>query len=156
MAPEPNGVVSLAKIMKKKFPYDAKATREQQAARTQTMWDYLRGKLNYAVVAHEMGHTIGERHNFTSSWDKFNYRPQYWQLRTRGNTVNTPCTGPVADGSQCVGPRYFDPLDQDEIDQMIWMWSQTSVMDYPGDITQDTLGLGVYDYSAARAFYADV
>jgi hypothetical protein len=29
-------------------------------------------------------------------------------------------------------------------------------MDYAGDLTQDTLGLGVYDYSAMRAFYADV
>ena len=36
------------------------------------------------------------------------------------------------------------------------MWSQTTVMDYAGDTTQDTLGLGVFDYSAARAFYADV
>jgi len=80
-----------------------------------------------------------------------NYRPQYWQLRTRGGTVTDTCTGPVADGSTCIGPRYYDPLDQDELDQMIWMWSQTTVMDYAGDTTQDTLGLGVYDYSAARA-----
>jgi hypothetical protein len=33
-------------------------------------------------------------------------------------------------------PAYYDPLDQDEIDQMIWMWSQTTVMDYAGDTTQ--------------------
>ena len=36
------------------------------------------------------------------------------------------------------------------------MWSQTSIMDYAGDMTQDTIGIGVYDYSAARAFYGDV
>jgi hypothetical protein len=156
MAPEPTGVVPLAKIMAKKFPYDANASAGDQASRLDRMWNFVRGKLNYAVIAHEMGHTVGLRHNFASSFDSFNYRPQYWQLRTRGGQVTTPCTGPVADGAACVGPRYFDPLDKDEVDQMIWMWSQTSVMDYAGDPTQDTIGLGVYDYSAARAFYADV
>jgi hypothetical protein len=155
-APEPTGIVPLAKVLSGKFPYDSNATAAAKTARVEKMWNYIRGKLNYSVIAHEMGHTIGLRHNFGSSYDKFNYRPQYWQLRTRGGTVVRPCTGPETDGSQCVGPRYYDPLDQDEIDQMIWMWSQTSVMDYAGDTTQDTLGLGVYDYAATRAFYADL
>ena len=155
-APEPTGIVPLAKIMKVKFPYDPNASAKDQASRIDKMWNYLRSKLNYAVIAHEMGHTVGMRHNFASSFDKFNYRPQYWQLRTRGGSVTKLCDGPVDDGSTCIGPRYYDPLDQDEIDQMLWMWSQTTVMDYAGDTTVDTLGLGVFDYSAARAFYADI
>ena len=75
---------------------------------------------------------------------------------TKSGKVTKACDGPVADGSTCVGPRYFDPLDKDETDQLIWMWSQTSIMDYAGDMTQDTIGIGVYDYSAARSFYGDV
>ena len=39
---------------------------------------------------------------------------------------------------------------------MIWMFMQSSVMDYPGDVSQDTLGLGAYDFAAARMFYGDV
>jgi hypothetical protein len=39
---------------------------------------------------------------------------------------------------------------------MIWMYEQSSVMDYPGDVSQDTLGLGSYDFAAARMFYGDV
>jgi hypothetical protein len=104
-APEPTGIVPLAKIMKDKFPFDSNATAADQAKRVDKMWNYLRSKLNYAVIAHEMGHTMGMRHNFASSWDKFNYRPQYWQLRTRGGDVTDICTGPVTDGSKCIGPR---------------------------------------------------
>ena len=32
---------------------------------------------------------------------------------------------------------------------------QSSVMDYPGDVSMDTLGLGAYDFAAARMFYGD-
>jgi len=35
---------------------------------------------------------------------------------------------------------------------MIWMFMQSTVMDYPGDVSQDTIGLGVYDFAAARMF----
>jgi hypothetical protein len=156
MAPEPTAVVPLAKLMAKKFPYDPNASATDQGARIARMRAYLKKKLHYGVIAHEMGHTLGLAHNFASSWDKMNYRPQYWQLRTRGGTVTKRCDGPTTDGASCIGPRYFDPLDQDEIDQMIWLWSQTSIMEYPGEPTQDTLGLGVYDTAAVRSFYADV
>lgn len=155
-APEPTGIPALSKVMQRKFPFDPALTGEAKKERLLRMWNYLRSKLNYNVILHEMGHTVGLRHNFVSSYDRFNFKPQYWQLRTRGGTVTEPCDGPTADGASCIGPRYFDPLDQDEIDQSVWTWQQTSVMDYAGDLTQDMLGLGVYDYAAARMFYADV
>jgi hypothetical protein len=36
------------------------------------------------------------------------------------------------------------------------MFSQSTVMDYPGELTQDLIGLGIYDFAAARFFYGDV
>jgi hypothetical protein len=165
-APEPTGLPALAKIVKAKFPYDENASAGDQKERLLKIWDYLRAKLNYNVILHEMGHTVSLRHNFVSSYDKINYKPQYWQLRTKGGTVTKICKGdepPLGGpegsgepGENCIGPRYFDPLTTEEADQSIWTWQQTSVMDYAGDITQDMLGLGVYDYAAARMFYADV
>jgi len=153
-APEPTGIPSLAKVMAEKFPVlDALATAPEKAARLEKMWNYLRYKLNFNVILHEMGHTVGLRHNFVSSYDKYNYKTQYWQLRTDSGRVKTMCDGPQQDGADCVGPRYFDPLTDNEIDNSIWTWQQTSVMDYAGDITQDMLGLGVYDMAAARMFY---
>ena len=100
-------------------------------------------------------HTVGLRHNFTSSFDAYNYRPQYWQLRTNNGAVTDACSGPVSDGNACIGPRYYDPLTPEEINQSIETWAQTSVMDYAGESTQDWVGLGIYDYAAVRAFYAD-
>lgn len=166
-APEPSSVVAIGNLLKKKFPpLDAdgmpveleNATPGQKQQRIQRMWDYVRGRMHYGVLLHEMGHTIGLRHNFVSSFDKFNYRPQYWQLRTKDGSVDQPCLNEQSDptGENCIGPRYYDPLTQDEVENSLYTWAQTTVMEYSGELTHDWLGLGVYDYAAARMFYGDV
>jgi hypothetical protein len=162
-AVEPSSVIAISNLLNRKFgAYDPAASPGAQSERIQKMWDYVRGKMHYGVLLHEMGHTIGERHNFTSSYDKFNYRPQYWQLRTGDGAtkqrVTQRCTSPTTDptGENCIGPRYYDPMTQAEIENSIYTWAQTTVMDYSGELTHDWLGLGVYDYAAARMFYGDV
>jgi hypothetical protein len=162
-APEPSSMPALGKLFERKFGvFDPAAPQAAQADRANRMWNYVRGRMHYGVLLHEMGHTIGERHNFTSSFDKFNYRPQYWQLRAKvsssGQGVTTECKGPDTDptGQDCVGPRYYDPLTPEEVDNSIYTWAQTTVMDYSGELTHDWLGLGIYDYAAARMFYGDI
>ena len=157
-APEPTGLPTFAKVLKDKFPAANYGKSETELARrSNDMWNYIRYKMHYSVILHEMGHTFGLTHNFTGSYDKFNYRPQYWQLRTKSGTVTRVCSGsPNEDPETCIGPRYFDPPTKAENDGAIWTWMHTTVMDYPGDLTHDTLGLGVYDYAAARMFYGDV
>ena len=37
---------------------------------------------------------------------------------------------------------------------MIWMFMHSTVMDYPGETSQDFMGLGATDFAAARFFSA--
>lgn len=153
--PEPSGIVGVAKGLKRKFAPRADETPYEARARAVAMREYVRRRLHYGVVIHEMGHSVGLRHNFSSSAAPLFYRPQYWQLRTSNGQTLAPCADAVADGASCVGPRYFDPLTAEENDQLIWMFQQSSVMDYSGDLTVKWLGLGAYDFAATRFFYGD-
>ncbi len=156
-APEATGISGLADAIARKFPRQEEESAADSQKRYEQMFRYIRRQYQYAVIAHEMGHSIGLRHNFVSSFAALHFRPQYWQLRTKNGTVSELCDGsPGEDPETCVGPRYFDSLTEQEQDQMIWMFQHSSVMDYPGDVSQDLLGLGVYDVAAARFFYGDV
>ncbi len=159
-APAPLAIANLANTFENKFgPFNPLAAHEDQLAHAEAIRLYIAHRAHYAVITHEMGHSIGLRHNFVSSSDAFNYRPQYWALRTSAGTVTTPCTTlgtGTTPGANCVGPRYYDPVTDEESNNLIEMWMQSSTMDYAGETTQDQLGLGAYDFAAARMFYGDV
>ena len=163
-APEPSSVVDLGRVLEFKFPLaDADPNTEGVQADAKAIYDrnekwrdYIRRRITHGVLAHEMGHSMGLRHVFTSSFDAINYRPQYWQLRTRDGEETAYCDQPTNDGRDCVGPRWRDPVTDTERDGMIYSWQQTSVMDYPGDLTQEMLDIGPYDRAAIRFAYADV
>lgn len=155
-APAPMAIPDLANLLEAKFgKFDPAASTADQLARANRMQKFLAQRAHYAVITHEMGHSIGLRHNFVSSSDAFNYRPQYWQLRTDNGTNISRCNTVDPTGA-CVGPRYFDPVNATEKKNLISMFMQSSTMDYAGEATQDLLGLGAYDFAAARMFYGDV
>lgn len=163
-APEPSSMADWAAIMDRKFPLEDEdpATPGKQAspaavaARNAKWHDFVRRQLTYGVLEHELGHSMGLRHQFTSTFDALNFHPQYWQLRTQNGELSQPCTATTSDGTTCVGPRWLDPVNKTEREGLIWRWQHTSTMDYPGDLTQDTLGLGAYDRAAVRLSYSDV
>ncbi len=155
-APEPISVADWAKIMAEKFPLPENPSPTEVMNRNQKWHDYLRRHLTRGVILHELGHSMGLRHVFTSTYDALNFQTQYWQLRTRDGEETEYCSEPTSDGASCVGPRWRDPVTEDERRGLIWMWHHTSVMDYPGDLTQESLGIGAYDRAAIRFAYADV
>ncbi len=155
-ATAPLGYAELSTVFQAKFgSFNKDDSKEVQRDRALKMKDYLRRRAQYAVISHEMGHSFALRHNFVSSSDPYNYRPQYWQLRTDDKKVTTKCTT-ASDGKDCVGPRYFDAVTSNESKNLIHMWAASSTMEYAGEPTQDMLGLGAYDFAATRAFYGDV
>ncbi len=115
---------------------------------------WLRQEFSKGVLAHEMGHAMGLRHNFAASFDSFNYEPQYWQLRTRNGAVTAQCADGNQDGAACIGPRWKDPVTPEELNNGINRYATTSVMDYPGEQTQDMNLPGKYDRAALRFGYA--
>ncbi|MBL8912173.1 MAG: hypothetical protein JNM17_15890 [Archangium sp.] len=155
-APAPMGIADLADVLEAKFgAFDPGASKNDQSSHAERARKWIAQRAHYAVVTHEMGHSIALRHNFVSSSDAWNFRPQYWQLRTDNGTRTTPCTG-VATPANCLGPRTMDPITDNERKNLLPMFMQSSTMDYAGEATQDLLGLGAYDFAAARMFYGDV
>ncbi|MFN3199081.1 MAG: hypothetical protein ACE366_11840 [Bradymonadia bacterium] len=155
-APAPMSLTGMGDMLEAKFgQMSASDDPAVQLDRAERMRTYLKRKAHYAVMSHEMGHSVGLRHNFVSSSNAYHYRPQYWQLRTKNGTITEDCTGVTRDGENCIGPRYFDPMTAEERDNLIWMWMHSSMMDYAGEYSQDMLGLSAYDYAATRMFYGD-
>jgi hypothetical protein len=159
--PEPDALVGMARMAQKLYPLpDAKdqnfAAKKYQ--RDQALHQWIREQFHVSVIAHEMGHSMGLRHNFTGSWDALNYKPQYWQLRSR-NGQEKACSDvftPSTDGTKCLGPRWMDPITEPEVNGLLWKWGSTTVMDYPGDQTQDMNDIGSYDKAAMRFCYGQM
>ncbi|MGC4117181.1 MAG: hypothetical protein QM765_21995 [Myxococcales bacterium] len=193
-APAPLATAQLADQLEEKFgKFDKNDEPSKKFARAERMRKWISAKAQHSVIVHEMGHSMGLRHNFVSSADAFSFRPQYWQLRTNDGKVTDKClwkcpngpadctlTGDVctngvcwetdergeltqmretlvgeATAASCIGPRFFDPTTKTERENLIWMFQQDSIMDYAGETSQDLIGLGVYDYAAARMFYGN-
>ena len=89
--------------------------------RDQSLHQWIREQFHLSVIAHEMGHSMGLRHNFTGSFDALNYHTEYWQLRTRNGAEHycgypgaLDATTPHTNGTDCVGPRWVDPVTDQE------------------------------------------
>lgn len=118
------------------------------------MWQKVRGLIYQGVMLHEVGHTLGLRHNFQGSYDAMNFHAPYWKLRKENlrpvefvndlfevsaNTENQ-LRGRVmsADGSAV----------EEQLESGIAEYQFSTVMDYGYHIWGDTQGVGKYDVAA--------
>ena len=155
-ATEPDHLIGMARAAAKLFPRPDPKDKAALAAYRKSIETWARQEFSRGVMSHEIGHSVGLRHNFAASFDSLNYEPQYWQLRTNHGAVTAPCAAGTTDGSGCIGPRFRDPISEQEIDGNIGRYGTSSVMDYPGDQNQDTVLPGKYDRAAARFIYGGV
>jgi hypothetical protein len=121
------------------------------------IYNYLLQYIHYGVTLHEIGHSVGERHNFMGSADAFNYFDQYWRLR---RTAATRPGDPVPSATE-IRPRWEHQArglpfysQQEELNG-IEEYSYSSVMDYVG-WNQDAHGLGRYDRAFVLHGYVDM
>jgi len=166
--PDATGIVGLARQAKTLYPLPAADDADfagKKSKRDRDMFQWLREQFHISVILHEMGHSMGLRHNFTGNFDALNFHTQYWQLRTR-NGQEKACVAdtapggarsykPQTNGEACVGGRWFDPMTETEQNGILPRWGNSTVMDYPGDYSQDMNGLGKYDKAWMRFMYAD-
>jgi len=99
---------------------------------------WLRVELYASVEAHEVGHTVGLRHNFGASMDPMNYKPAFWEEGYWNNPITAEATaaGEVNRGAEM---KY------------------ASIMDYGFGVAQEGLyGIGSYDQAAVRFLYGEL
>src|SRR4029077_5006362 len=61
---------------------------QEKITHPEDMVKYLRASIFRGLADHEVGHTMGLRHNFSASTDALNYDDRYWKLYT--NTALSP------------------------------------------------------------------
>jgi len=93
-----------------------------------------------STTEHEVGHTLGLRHNFAGSADPLNYFERYWELRGAA-------PAPFTDGID-----YTDAQREGRMPQ----YQYSSIMDYGARFHSDVEGLGSYDEAAIAYGYGEL
>jgi hypothetical protein len=96
------------------------------------MFKELRVRIFRGLTDHEVGHTMGLRHNFAASTDALNYADEYWNIRAQYQS------------------------DTWDSDHKISEYAYASVMDYGARFNSDIQGLGKYDTAAIRFGYGQM
>lgn len=132
-------------------------TAQCSAAEAKTLakkdvWDELRRQGWRSIAEHEVGHTVGLRHNFVGSFDSLNFADGYWDLRkqTIGVTVGGKRVLPITPQNMIDGSKQ----NQEQLDKGMYEYQYSSIMDYGARVNAQNKGLGKYDNAAILFAYA--
>ena len=117
-----------------------------------TIYNEIRGMIFQAVMEHEIGHTVGLRHNFAGSWDSINYFDGYWDARVNsmmrvdenGNMVEGDLRVPDSLAELWSVAYVTDELNEARTREIQY----SSIMDYSSAFNTDFGGIGRYDEAA--------
>jgi len=129
----------------------------------------IREDLYVGVQLHEVGHTIGLRHNFEASSDAINYGPDFWRIQELPADLDDALGATLGSADQetvqtCLD--YVDMLRTKYEDNTLTMTTQeclgqnhgmySTIMEYNGHWAADIGGLKPYDYAAVAFGYAQL
>ncbi len=120
----------------------------------------LRRRMYRSVQEHEVGHTVGLRHQFVASFDATNWNDKYWELRKKFGKSKLPAgnglfenMGPRGPDLRTDDPSPVDPVTQEEINSGMDDYRYSSIMEYPSGWHATLKGLGKYDIAAIKFGY---
>ncbi len=171
-------VQGVARWFKQKFndndlsnQYPGESAEQISKRRADAIYTYLWHETYKGIALHEVGHSLGMLHQFTSSYDATNFNPQYWQIRSQNGKASAmrscngnPRTGDTYAAAQdsCMGPRYLDPETDEELGRGaesrpgINYYANTSTMEYQNERFFETVGLGSYDLMTMGVLYGRI
>lgn len=143
------------------------------------LFQALRERVFQAVMLHEIGHTVGLRHNFAGSADALNFHDEYWEMRDKtiepvkqyvqltgadqapsvDALLRSNCSveGPLfaVGGTPIPGTDTTAACAEQRAGRMA-EFQYSSIMDYGGRFNADFHGLGRYDVAAIASGYGDL
>lgn len=147
------GLVGMLQLIRREFYDTTQSPPVLKNGKTEEdLYNFIVGRTMADTQLHEIGHTVGLRHNFAGSTDALNFGPEYWRLRgpgyTMGNTDARPRPMWLFSGAFREG--YETALREGLMDLQ-----DSSVMDYASTFGTNT-ELGMYDRAAIQYAYFDV
>lgn len=130
-----DSVVGLAREMAAKYKGGGSPAEQEKA--NHDIWNEMRRHILRGVLEHEVGHTVGLRHNFEGSSDAINFFDEFWNLKKENLT-------------------YGAPLSEAQKNGKMTEFQYSTVMDYGSRFNSDIHSLGKYDYAAIRFGYGNV